>query len=64
MNTTAMFISALIVLPAAGLLTWAWFAVAQIEEELRSFTGFDDLHFEIGPQAAHNAEVAKWPTPG
>lgn len=64
MNPTAMFIAALIVLPAAGLVAWAWFAMAQVEEELRSFSGFEGLHFEIGPQAASNAEGARWPIPG
>lgn len=64
MNPTAMFVAALIVLPAAGLVTWAWFAMAQVEEELRSFSGFEGLHFEIGPQAAPGAEGARWPIPG
>lgn len=40
MTPTANFIAALILLPAVGLVTWAWFAMAQVEEELRSFSGF------------------------
>lgn len=47
MNAVSMLIAALVILPAAGLVAWAWFAITQVEEELRSFTGFDGLHFEI-----------------
>lgn len=64
MNPTAMFIAALVLLPAVGLVTWAVFAMAQVEEELRAFSGFEGMHFEIEPQAAENAEGARWPIPG
>ena len=47
MNPTAMFIAGLVVLPAVGLVTWAWFAMARVEEELRSVSGFEGMHFEI-----------------
>jgi hypothetical protein len=47
MSLTAMFIAALVILPAIGLVLWAWFAMAQIEEDLRSFIGFEGLHFDI-----------------
>jgi len=59
-----MFIAALILLSAVGLVTWACFAMAQVEEELRSFSGFEGMHFEGGPFTAENSEGAKWPTPG
>jgi hypothetical protein len=45
MNAVSMRIAALVILPAVGLVAWAWFATAQVEAELRSFTGFDGLHF-------------------
>lgn len=65
MNPTAMLIAALIVLPAAALMTWAWFAMAQVEKELRSFSGFEEgCATKIGPQAAPNAEGTRWPIPG
>ena len=64
MNPTAMFFAALILLPAAGLLAWAWFAMAKVQDDLRSFDGFEGMHFEIGPQAANHTMGAKWPTPG
>jgi hypothetical protein len=47
MNAVSMLIAALVILPAVGLVAWAWFAMTQVEAELRSFTGFDGLHFEI-----------------
>jgi hypothetical protein len=37
----------LVILPAGGFVAWAFFAMPQVEAELRSFTGFDRLHFEI-----------------
>lgn len=63
MNPTAIFVAALIVLLAIGLVTWAWFAMARVEEELRSFGGFDQAHFHIGRQATDHAEGARWPSP-
>jgi hypothetical protein len=53
-----MFITALILVPAFGLVAWAWLSMAQVEEELRGFNGFEGLHFEsdhhavTGPQGA------------
>jgi hypothetical protein len=64
MTPTAMVIAALIFLSAVGLVTGAWFAMAQVEEELRSFSGFEGMHFESGPHAAENSEGARWPIPG
>ena len=46
MTVFAVLIAALVILPAVGLVAWAWIAMAQVEEDLRSFTGFDGLHFE------------------
>lgn len=47
MSTTPVLIGALVVLPAAGLVAWAWFAMAQVEEQLRLFSGFEGMHFDI-----------------
>jgi hypothetical protein len=47
MNAVSMLIAALVILPAVGLVTWAWFAMTQVEAELRSFIAFDGLPFEI-----------------
>ncbi|WP_088285080.1 hypothetical protein [Ideonella sp. A 288] len=58
MNPTAMVIATLIVMPALGLAAWVWFAMARVEEELRSFNGFEGMHFEIGPQAPDHSEGA------
>jgi hypothetical protein len=46
MNAT-MFVSALIFVPLVGLAAWLRFAIAQVDEDLRSFSGFDAMHFEI-----------------
>jgi hypothetical protein len=64
MNPTAMFVAALIVLPALGLVAWVWLAMSRVEQELREFNGFEGLHFEVGPQAVQNAEGAAGPLPG
>ena len=64
MTLAAMFITALIVLLAVGLVAWAWFAMARVEEELRSFTGFEGMHFESVPHTAETTEGARWPIPG
>lgn len=47
MGPTSMLISALILLPAVGLVTWACSAMAQVNADLRSFRGFEGMHFEI-----------------
>lgn len=64
MNPIAMSIAALVVLPAFGLVTWAWLTMAQIEEDLRVFSGVEGRYFEIGPQATKSTEGARWPVPG
>lgn len=64
MNPGAMFIAALILLPAFGLVTWAWLSMAQVEANLRAFSAFENVHFEIGPQATEDSEGARWPIPG
>ena len=47
MNPTTLFIAVLVIVPAAALVTWAWLATARFEEELRSFDGFQGMHFEV-----------------
>jgi hypothetical protein len=47
MNAVSMLISALVILPVVGLVAWAWVAMNRVEEELRSFTGFNGLHFDL-----------------
>ena len=46
MNAISMLMAAPVILPAVGLAAWAWYAMAQVEEELRVLHGFDGLHFE------------------
>lgn len=49
-----MFITSVILLSAVALVTWAWFAIVQTEQELRYFSGFEGMHFEMGTDAAEN----------
>ena len=44
MDLTALLLAALVVLPAAGLTAWAWLTMAQVEEELREFSGLQNLN--------------------
>jgi predicted negative regulator of RcsB-dependent stress response len=46
MNSTAVLMVVLVILPAAGLVAWAWFAMAQAEDELRAFSELQGLHLE------------------
>lgn len=46
MNLTAMFIAALILLPAFGLATWGRLCMTQVEEDLREFSRFEGSDFE------------------
>ena len=64
MTPTAVCIAAVIFLPAVGLVAWAWFAMAQVEQELDALSGFEDMHFVIGPEAAEGAEGTGSPIPG
>ena len=46
MNLAALLVVLCVVLAAAGLAAVASLAMAQVEEELRSFSGFGGMHFE------------------
>ena len=59
MTPTPIFIAALILVPAVGLVVWAWFTMDRIEEDLRSLGGFEGMHFEIGPSSARSPEGAR-----
>lgn len=39
MELTPMFIAVLIVLPAVGLVTWAWLCMAQAEQDFQAISG-------------------------
>lgn len=52
-----MFIAALTLLSAVGLLTWAWFAVTRVEQGLRDLGSFDGWHFEVGSDAPKEGDV-------
>jgi hypothetical protein len=47
MNDTALVVAALVILPAFALVLRAWATLAQVENDLRSFDGFEGMHFDI-----------------
>jgi predicted negative regulator of RcsB-dependent stress response len=47
MSANGLLLAALVIVPTVGLAAWAWWAMAQVEKELRSFTGFEGLSFDI-----------------
>jgi hypothetical protein len=44
--TVSIFLAALAILMAVGLVLWGWYAMARVEEELKSFSQFEGLDFE------------------
>ena len=65
MQPTLLVFAALLILPAVGLFTWAWFAIAQVEAGMQSFSGFDGLHFNsLTPSLRAGAQGPPWPIPG
>lgn len=67
MDTPSLLIAALIVAPAVGLVGWAWLVMARVEGDLRAFSRFEAMHFEIGPQARRHSDSSdstRWPVAG
>ena len=64
MDSAALLIAASILLTSVGLVSWAWFVMARIEGDLRAFSKFEAMHFDIGPQARKTFEGAGWPNVG
>jgi hypothetical protein len=46
-NSIAMWIGALLILPAIGLVSWSAFTLTRGVDELLSFRGFEGMHFEV-----------------
>lgn len=46
MSIVALLVALIAVLPAVGLATWVWLAMASANDDLRSFVGFEGMHFE------------------
>jgi hypothetical protein len=47
MNLSAMFIAALILLPAFGLASWGRWCVTQVLGDLRISSRFEGMRFEV-----------------
>ena len=52
MTPTTIFLATLVLIFVLGLAIWAWFSMALFEEQMSTLSGFEGMHFEIGPQAA------------
>jgi hypothetical protein len=59
MVNDTMYLAGLVLLLATGLVTWAWLAMAGLEEELRSFGNFEGMHFDMSPPPADGVAMAK-----
>ncbi len=46
MSTVALLLAVIAVLAASGMVAWVWLAMASANEDLRSFVGFEGMHFE------------------
>ena len=46
MSIVAFAVALVVVMPAIGLVTWVWLAMASANDDLRSFVGFEGMHFE------------------
>lgn len=46
MNHIALLLAATLVLVAGGLVTWVWFVMVQVEDDLRSIGGLEGLRRE------------------
>jgi hypothetical protein len=46
MNFTNAWTVALAGLTSAGVITWAWLAVARVMNDLRSINNFEGMHLE------------------
>jgi hypothetical protein len=51
MHFVVIFLAALLGMAALGLVSWAWFATAQVEKALRSIAGYEAMNFELRPRA-------------
>ena len=64
MDFPALFVAALIVLAAVGLVSWMWSEMGRVDGEFLSFSKFEAANFANGPQTQENFEVARWPSSG
>jgi hypothetical protein len=64
MNALAVWTVSLLALSVLGLVAWAWAALAQVERDWQTFSGFEGMHFDIGPQAAGLADASRRPLSG
>jgi hypothetical protein len=48
MDTLPFFIAALVMIPAIGVMLWAWWTMQRAENDLRVDAGLEKADFDIG----------------
>jgi hypothetical protein len=46
MSTLVLLIAAVAMVPAFGLAAWVWHTSTRVDDDLRTFAGFEGLHLE------------------
>ena len=54
MNTTHLLIAALVLIPALGIMLWAWSTMRRAENNLRIDAGLQPADLEIGTWPSSN----------
>jgi hypothetical protein len=52
MSIIALLLAALVVIPAVGMVSWVGLAMSKANDDLRTFVGFEGMHFENMPVEA------------
>ena len=63
MNTDALWLTLLVVLPAFSLVLWALLSMSQFEKELQAFSAFERADFELRAHGAAPGAAPAWPGP-
>ncbi len=45
--SVSLSLSLVTAIAAVSLVGWAWLVMARVEDDLRTFAGFEGLHFDI-----------------
>ena len=64
MDSLSLLIAALIFAAAASLVSWVWFVMARVEGDLRDFSNFEAIPFEIEPPSRRSVESVRWQIAG
>ncbi len=59
MNTLPLLIAVLVMLPAIGVMLWAWWTMQRAEHDLRLDAGLDKADFDIGTWPSSSSAALK-----